>query len=92
MVEQSLGWTMENNVGGRDRTLRIVAGLALIGLSAATVAFGGDLGESNQILIAGVSLFLGAAALLTAGTRTCMINRALGRNTYGGDSDRNRPT
>jgi len=72
---------MERNVGGLDRTARIVVGLALAVVSMATVAFGSSLGPQVQLIVAAVTLFVGAVLLATAGARTCPINSALGRDT-----------
>lgn len=72
---------MERNVGGLDRNARIVVGIALAIISMATVAFGGSLGGETQLIVAAVSLFLGAVLLATAGAQTCPVNSVLGRDT-----------
>jgi hypothetical protein len=74
---------MERNVGGTDRTARIGLGILLAVVSMATVALGAGLGGQVQLLVAAVALLAGAVLLVTAGARTCPINRLLGRNTYG---------
>ncbi|MFB6156121.1 MAG: DUF2892 domain-containing protein [Haloferacaceae archaeon] len=78
---------MERNVGGRDRTVRIVLGVALTAASMATVAFGDALGQSTQFVVAGGALLAAAVLLGTAGARTCPLNSLFGRDTAD-DSDR----
>jgi hypothetical protein len=71
---------MNCNVGGIDRTVRIVAGIALllIGLLAPI----GTMWQSVALLIA-------AVALVTAFVRFCPANAMLGINTCG-DSEKNK--
>lgn len=75
---------MNRNVGGLDRTLRIVLGVGLAAVSMAVVAFGTSLGTQVQMGAAGVALLLAAVLLATAGAETCPVNSVLGRNTYRG--------
>ena len=58
---------MKTNVGGIDRTLRIVIGLALIGLTLA-----GTIGPWGWI---------GVVPLITAALGTCPLYTLLGLNT-----------
>ena len=76
---------MERNVGGTDKSARVVLGVALGIVSMAVVAWGDSLGTTNQIVVAAVALLLAAIMLATAGAETCPINSAVGRNTYRGD-------
>jgi len=68
---------MEPNVGGFDRTARLVVGAVLVVASAA--AF---LAEWELALFVGLMLLLaGALLLLTGTTRKCPVNRAAGIDT-----------
>ena len=75
---------MERNVGGTDKSARVVLGVALGVVSMAVVAWGDALGTTNQIVVAAIALLLAAIMLATAGAETCPINSAVGRNTYRG--------
>lgn len=77
---------MERNVGGLDRTARIVLGVLLGVVSIGVVVFGGGLSFQTLVFASAVALLLGAFLLVTAGTETCPVNSALGRNTYRGES------
>ncbi len=74
---------MQKNVGGLDRTSRIIMGAALIVLGAlgyagaVRVAFG----PLPQALFSIVLALLGLVVLATGLTQRCMINSILGRNT-----------
>lgn len=81
---------MDRNVGGFDRILRIVVGVGMVVTSMTTVVLGGSLGESDQIVLAGVTLFVGALLLLTASSRRCMVYGLIGRNTYRAGSEERR--
>lgn len=72
---------MERNVGGTDRTARIVVGLALAVVAMATVAFGASLGSQVQLIVAALALLVGAVLLATAGAQSCPVNSLLGRDT-----------
>ena len=67
---------MKDNVGGADRTARIVAGAALLG--------GGLFGATDPKLRAAM-LAGSAVALGTAATGYCPANAALGVDTAHGD-------
>lgn len=60
------------NVGGIDKTLRIVIGIAL-----AVYAWEGDLGPVARTVLAVIA----AIALITAFVGFCPLNRLLGINT-----------
>lgn len=60
------------NVGGADKTLRILIGLAL-----AAFAWMSDLGPTAKIILAVIA----AIALITAFIGFCPLNRLLGINT-----------
>lgn len=72
---------MRKNVGGADRTARIVLGLMLVGMMMVTVAFGEGLGTTTQGMVAIVLLLVAGVLLATVGAETCPVNAALGRNT-----------
>ena len=63
---------MECNVGGADRTVRIIAAVVL--LAAAVFA---DVGTGWRMLLA----LLGLIAAVTALVRYCPLNRMIGLNT-----------
>ncbi len=63
---------MKPNVGGMDRTLRIVVGVVLL-----LIAFFSPIGTVWRV----VALVVAAIALVTAGTRFCPVNKALGIDT-----------
>ncbi len=63
---------MKHNVGGMDRTSRIVIGILLL-----LIAFFGPIGMAWRI----VALIIAAIALITAAVRYCPLNAALGVDT-----------
>jgi hypothetical protein len=77
---------MERNVGGMDRTARVVVGFLLAVASIATVAFGSGLGSDIQLAVAALLLVVAAVLLATAGAQSCPVNSLLGRDTYRGKS------
>jgi len=68
---------MERNVGGMDRTARLVLGplLALVGLA---VVF--DVVSTN-VYLGGALVVVGAIFLVTGAVQQCPINSLLGVNT-----------
>ncbi len=68
---------MRENVGGMDRTVRAVAGPALMALGYARL--GGRSGALGGLL----ALLGGALITETAITRVCPLNEALGIDTAG---------
>ena len=70
---------MEKNVGGVDRTARLVIGavLAVAGIAAAT----GTIEIASAAIVGGVAILIGAILLVTGTTRKCPINQAAGINT-----------
>ena len=77
---------MKRNVGGADRSVRVVLGFLLAVASMAVVAFGSGLGPDLQLVVAALALLLAAVLLATAGAQTCPVNDLLGRDTYRGKS------
>lgn len=79
---------MEQNVGGYDRTARLVLGpvLAIVGTAAlfgfVTVA-AGTLG----VALAAVALLVGLVFVVTGLTQKCPLNSVLGLDTYGGERE-----
>lgn len=67
---------MKSNVGGADRTVRIIVGIALL-----LVGLVAPLEMTWRI----VALVIAAIALVTAFVRFCPINAMLGINTCGVD-------
>ena len=70
---------MNQNVGGLDRTARLVAGplLVLVGAAALLEAIPGGLA------VGAVALLLGVVFTVTGMTRKCILNRLLGIDTSG---------
>lgn len=75
MVPLSSG--TERNVGGLDRTGRLVAGALLV--LAAIVVYMGYLGLGPAVAV--VAPVVGAVLLVTGATQRCPINQAAGSNT-----------
>ena len=74
---------MKKNVGGWDRTVRIILGLVATAAMMVTVAFGEAFGDRMRVTLVAVGFLLLAFVFLgTAGAEKCLINRFLGRNTY----------
>lgn len=61
------------NVGGADRVIRIIAGLALLGFALA--------GMAGEGLVTGIVAAAGAVALLTGLVGWCGLYKLLGVNT-----------
>lgn len=76
---------VKKNVGKTEKTVRLIGGLAFVGASMATIAFGESLGADRQGLVAAATLLVAAVLLASAGAQTCPANRVLGRDTYDGD-------
>jgi len=72
---------MEPNVGGTDRTVRVVLGALALLSSMAVVVYGGGLTGTRQVVVASVTLLFAAVMFATVGARRCPINATLGRNT-----------
>lgn len=75
---------MDKNVGGYDRTVRFIVGPILIVVGAA--ALGGFLtlaAGTLGVAFAGGAVLIGAVLTVTATTRKCPLNSAIGLNTYG---------
>lgn len=70
---------MDKNVGGLDRTARIVIGILLV--IGAAAAFAGY--TTWGATIAGAALVVGAILLVTGTTQKCPINQAAGIDTTG---------
>lgn len=70
---------MEQNVGGMDRTARLVAGPLLLLVGIATLVEVLPFGT----VVGGVALLIGVVFLVTGLTRTCILNRLLGIDTSG---------
>lgn len=68
---------MEKNVGGLDRTARLVIGAILV--LAAIAIYTGYL--ALGAIAALVAVVVGAILLITGATQQCPINRAIGRDT-----------
>lgn len=68
---------MKRNVGGLDRTGRLIIGAILAVAGVAALADYWAVG----LVIGGVALIVGAILLVTGTTQKCPINEAVGRNT-----------
>jgi high-affinity Fe2+/Pb2+ permease len=75
---------MEPNVGGTDRTVRVVLGVFALLSSLAVVVYGGGLTGDLQTVVAGATLIFAAVMFVTVGVQRCPINALLGRNTCHG--------
>ncbi len=75
---------MEKNVGGNDRTTRLVLGsvLGTVSLAALAGILGLAVGPLSTGVVAAVLGLIGLVLLVTGLTRQCVINRVLGLNTY----------
>jgi len=83
---------MEKNVGGYDRIARLVLGpilaVAALGIYFEVFAVAGLLGAA--LIAAG--LLVGTVFVVTGATQVCVLNRALGLDTYrGGASEETNP-
>jgi hypothetical protein len=78
MLAVVLLWGMDTNVGGFDRTARLVVGplLVLVGLAALF-----DVVSLGVAWIAWVALLIGVIFTATGLLNFCPINSLLGRNT-----------
>jgi high-affinity Fe2+/Pb2+ permease len=72
---------MNPNVGGTDRTVRVVLGVLALLSTAAVVVYGGGLQGGLQVVTAGALLVVAAVMFVTAAVRRCPVNGLLGRNT-----------
>lgn len=74
---------MDPNVGGVDRTVRLVLGVVLLVLGVAGYAglVWVAVGPLPQFLTSVLLGLLGAVLLVTGLTRQCLINRLLGVDT-----------
>lgn len=76
---------MNRNVGGMDRTARLIVGpiLAVVGIAAIAGLL--SIGEGlAATVVALLLLVVGTVLLVTGGVQKCPINEAAGRNTYEG--------
>ncbi|MFC3960064.1 YgaP family membrane protein [Halovivax cerinus] len=75
---------MKKNVGGTDRTARLVVGpiLALVGVAilGGWIGLGGTLGT----VLGALAVLVGVVLLFTGATQVCVLNRLLGVDTYRG--------
>jgi hypothetical protein len=80
---------MERNVGGYDRTARLVVGPILIVVGVASLAGVLGLAAGTAGLALGVgALLVGAILTATGLIRTCPLNGLVGLNTYRGGTGR----
>ena len=78
---------MKKNVGGRDRTARLVVGpiLILAGIAGYAGLLGLAVGPLPQALTSILVFLVGTILLVTGAVQTCPLNRLLGVNTYHGE-------
>lgn len=76
---------MNQNVGGTDRTVRLVLGslLLLVGVAGYAGLLRLAVGPLPQALTAVLLALVGLVLLVTGLTRVCVINRLLGVDTSG---------
>ncbi|SNR44061.1 YgaP-like transmembrane domain [Halorubrum vacuolatum] len=83
---------MKKNVGGQDRTVRIALGLLSVVMMMVILFFAETFGGPIQVTLVATGLLLLSFVLLgTAGAEKCLINQALGRNTYDNHAGEERP-
>ncbi|ELZ28661.1 hypothetical protein C474_14234 [Halogeometricum pallidum JCM 14848] len=75
---------MEKNVGGLDRTARLIGGPILVAIGVALLAGYLDIGLAGTVGLAVTALILvaGAIFVITGTTRKCPANQVAGINTY----------
>lgn len=75
---------MDKNVGGFDRTWRIVVGPLLIVVGLAVFAGLLSLGSGTLmgLIVPALLVVFGAVFTWTAQTQQCPVNQAIGRNTF----------
>lgn len=75
--------TMEQNVGGLDRTVRLVVGLLLllVGIAGYAGLVWLAVGPVPQALASVIVALIGVILLATGLTRICLIHRLLGIDT-----------
>ncbi len=73
------------NVGGLDRTVRLVAGPVLVAVGIAAAAGDRDIGTAGTVGLAVAALLLvaGAVFLVTGTTQKCPANQVVGLDTDG---------
>ena len=74
---------MDTNVGGMDRTARLVVGPILVVVGAALLAGLFSLGEGTVVglVVPVLALVVGLVLTVTGYARTCPVNSMLGVNT-----------
>lgn len=84
---------MARNVGGVDRTARLVVGavLVLVGIAGYAGKVVLAVGPVPQALASVVVGLVGAILLVTGIVRWCPLNRLLGVNTAGGATEERDP-
>jgi hypothetical protein len=85
-IRSSVEETVNKNVGGTERTVRIAVGLVLL---AAFIGVGifAEMETTTKGVVMAVLLILAAIPLASAGAQKCPMNSALGRNTYTGSEE-----
>ena len=81
---------MEKNVGGYDRTARLVLGPILVLVGAAWFAGLGLPAAATTLALAGAAILalVGVVFAVTGYTQKCPLNSVLGMDTYrGGDAE-----
>ncbi len=77
---------MQKNVGGTDKTARLVGGslLLLAGLLGYTGQVTLAFGPFPQALVSIVFAVIGLILIVTVAAQRCYVNKTLGRNTHNG--------
>jgi hypothetical protein len=77
---------MQKNVGGLDRTVRLVAGPILVAVGVALAAGLLDVGLTGTVALAVTALALvaGLIFVVTGTTQKCPANEIAGLDTYDG--------
>jgi len=75
---------MEKNVGGYDRTARLVLGpvLGIVSLAALAGYLSLGFGPLSTGVVAALFGVISLVLIITGATQQCVLNRVLGLNTY----------
>ncbi|WP_181686264.1 YgaP family membrane protein [Halorhabdus salina] len=75
---------MEKNVGGWDRTVRLVIGVVLLGVAMAGFAelLTYEIGPITTMIGSAILAILGVLLVVTGALQQCVLNQVLGIDTY----------
>jgi hypothetical protein len=75
---------MKKNVGGWDRTVRLVVGVVLLGVAVAGFAdlITYEVGPITTMIGSAILVILGVILVVTGALQQCVLNQLLGIDTY----------